>query len=98
LKDAQINSGAFKMLEAKTGLSSAQLQQTYASSGAKNFGEFVSAVVVSKNLGLNTSQVLDGLKTKSLGQTLKDLGVPSGKAKAEMKKANKQIAEANRRS
>jgi hypothetical protein len=87
LKDSQINSGSFKMLSDKTGKSADELKAMYAASGAKNYGQFVSAVVVSKNLGLDTQQVLDGLKTKSLGQTLKDMGVPEDQAKAEMKKA-----------
>ncbi len=81
LKSAQINGGAFRMLENKTGMNSDQLQALYASSGAKNFGQFVSAVVVSKNLGLDTNAVLDGLKTQSLGQTLHGLGVDKSKAK-----------------
>lgn len=90
LKDSQINGGAFRMLEKKTGITSDQLKALYASSGAKNFGEFVSAVVVSKNLKLDTTQVLDGLKTKSLGETLKDLGVTSDQAKQAIKEAKKE--------
>lgn len=88
LKDSQLNSGSFKMLEQKTGKSADELKAMYEASGAKNYGQFVSAIVVSKNLGLDTQQVLDGLKTKSLGATLKDLGVPEDKAKAEIKKAD----------
>jgi hypothetical protein len=93
LKDSQINGGAWKMLEQKTGKSSADLQAMYAASGAKNFGQFVSAIVVSKNLGFDaaqTDQLLSGLKTKSLGQTLQDMGVPKNKANAEIKKAKKE--------
>jgi hypothetical protein len=90
LKESQINSGAFRMLEQKTGMTSDQLKALYASSGAKNFGEFTSAVVVSKNLKLDTNQVLEGLKTKSLGETLKDLGVPSDQAKQAIKQAKKE--------
>ena len=90
LKDSQINGGAFRMLEQKTGMTSDQLKAMYVSSGAKNFGEFVSAIVVSKNLKLDTNQVLDGLKTKSLGGTLKDLGVPSDQAKQAIKQAKKE--------
>jgi hypothetical protein len=89
LKAAQMNGGAWTMLEKKTGKTSAELQAMYAASGAKNFGQFVSAIVVSKNLGLDTSQVLAGLQTKSLGQTLQDLGVAPDTAKKEVKKANK---------
>jgi hypothetical protein len=89
LKDAQMNGGAWTMLEKKTGKSSADLQAMYAASGAKNFGQFVSAIVVSKNLGLDTNQVLAGLQTKSLGQTLQDMGVAPDTAKKEVKKANK---------
>lgn len=88
LKDSQISSGSFKMLSGKTGKSADELKAMYAASGAKNYGQFVSAVVVSKNLGLDTQQVLDGLKTKSLGQTLQDMGVAEDQAKAAMKKAD----------
>ncbi|HXE90796.1 MAG TPA: hypothetical protein VNK82_07535 [Terriglobales bacterium] len=97
LTDAQINSGSFKMLQEKTGMSSEQLQQLYASSGARNYGQFVSAVVVSKNLNLDTNAVLEGMKTKSLGKTLKDLGVAEQTANAEIKKANQEMKAANRK-
>jgi hypothetical protein len=98
LKDSQVNGGAFRMLEQKTGMTADQLKALYASSGAKNFGEFVSAVVVSKNLNLDTNQVLQGMKTNSLGETLKGMGVPSDQASAEIKKAKKEAAVANKRS
>ena len=98
LKDAQVNSGAFRMLEKKTGMTSQQLQALYAQSGAKNFGQFVSAVVVSKNLGLDTQKVLNGLKTASLGQTLQNLGVDKKKAKEEIKKAEKEAKDAGQES
>lgn len=87
LSDSQLNSGSFKMLQEKTGKSSDELKAMYEASGAKNYGQFVSAVIVSKNLNLDTQQVLDGLKTKSLGATLQDLGVSEEQAKAEVKKA-----------
>jgi hypothetical protein len=98
LKDSQINSGAFRMLEKKTGMTADQLKAMYASSGAKNFGQFVSAVVVSKNLGLDTNKVLDGLKTGSLGQTLQDLGVDPQKAKDAEKQADKERKDAEKHS
>lgn len=96
LKDSQINGGAFRMLEKKTGMTSDQLQALYASSGAKNFGQFVSAVVVSKNLGLDTNAVLDGLKTQSLGETLKSLGVSPEDAKKATAQAKKEAKAANK--
>jgi hypothetical protein len=91
LKESQINGGAFRMLESKTGMTSAQLQDLYRSSGARNFGEFVSAVVVAKNLNLDTSKVLEGLKTDSLGKTLQNLGVDKKKANEEIKKARQEV-------
>lgn len=96
LKQSQIDSGAFRMLEKRTGMTSAQLQQAFASSGAKNFGQFVSAIVVSKNLGLDTNQVLTGLKTMSLGRTLQSLGVSSKDSKDAIKKANQEIKDADK--
>lgn len=96
LKDSQINSGAFRLLEKKTGMSSADLQALYTSSGAKNFGEFVSAIVVSKNLGLDTNAVLNGLKTQSLGQTLQSLGVSPEDSKKAIAQAKKEAKAANK--
>lgn len=95
LKQAQMNGGAWTMLENKTGLSSTQLQQLYQSSGAKNYGQFVSAIVVSKNLGLDFNQVLAGLKTQSLGNVLQSMGVSKSKSKDAIKKANSEIKAAN---
>ena len=95
LKEAQINGGAFRMLEQKTGMTQSQLESMYQSSGARNFGEFVSAVVVSKNLGLDTNAVLHGLETQSLGQTLKGLGVPPKTIKPEIKKAQDEVKSAS---
>ena len=98
LNQAQVNSGAFRMLEKKTGMTSQQLQTLYARSGAKNFGQFVAAVVVSKNLGLDTQKVLDGIKTASLGQTLQNLGIDKKKAKEEIKKAEREAKDAGQES
>jgi hypothetical protein len=98
LRSEQINGGAFRMLEKKTGMTSDQLQQMYAASGAKNFGQFVSAMVVSKNLGLDASKVLDGLKTQSLGATLQSLGVSKSSAKGAIKKANGEIKDSEKSS
>ncbi len=95
LRDAQINGGAFRMLENKTGMTADQLKALYASSGAKNFGEFVSALVVAKNLNLDQQKVLDALKTQSLGQTIQSLGVDKKTASAEIKKAHKEIKDAD---
>jgi hypothetical protein len=67
----------------------------YQSSGAKNFGEFTSGVVVSKNLGLDTNAVLHGLETQSLGETLKSLGVPPKNVKPEIKKAQEELKSAS---
>jgi hypothetical protein len=95
LKSSQLNSGAFRMLEEKTGMTQAQLESMYQSSGAKNFGEFTSGVVVSKNLGLDTNAVLHGLETQSLGETLKSLGVPPKNVKPEIKKAQEELKSAS---
>ena len=95
LKQSQINSGAFRMLEKRTGMTQQQLQQLFASSGARNFGQFVSAIVVSKNLGLNTNTLLTDLKTMSLGKALQSMGVPSKDSKAAIKKANEEIKDAD---
>ncbi len=95
LKDAQINGGAFRMLEKKTGMSAEELKQMYAGSGAKNFGQFAAALVVSKNLKLDPAQVLAGLKTQSLGKTIQSLGVDQKTAAAEIRKAQTEVRDAD---
>jgi hypothetical protein len=47
--------------------------------------------VVSKNLGLDTNEVLDGLKTESLGKTLQSLGVSKDAAQDAIKRANNEV-------
>jgi hypothetical protein len=96
LKDSQIESGAFRKLEKDTGMTSAELQKLYASSGAKNFGQFAAAIIVSKNLNLDSSKVLAGLKTMSLGETLQSLGVSKKDAKNAIKEAEKDVDEAEK--
>ena len=96
LKASQIDGGAFRMLEKTTGLNSQQLQDLYQSSGAKNFGQFTSAIVVSKNLNLDRAAVLDGLKTMSLGETLQSLGVNKEKAREAISEAKNQVREAEK--
>ena len=97
LKDSQVYSGSFRMLQQKTGMTADQLKALYLSSGAKNYGQFVSAVIVSKNLGLDTQQVLDGLKTRSLGSTLEQLGVSKSKAHDAIGQAKKEARQANKK-
>jgi hypothetical protein len=97
LSESQLNSGAFRMLQDKTGKTSEELQQMYAASGAKNFGQFTSAVIVARNLNLETTAVLDGLQTKTLGQTLKDMGISEDAASAEIGKAKKEAKAANKK-
>ncbi len=96
LKDSQINSGAFRMLQTKTGMTSEDLQALYTSSGARNFGAFTSALVVSKNLGLDQNAVLEGMKTQSLGKTLQSLGVSPAEAKKAEAQAKKEAKAANK--
>ncbi len=90
LRQSQLESGAWRKLQERTGLSSEQLQAMYAGSGARNFGEFNAAVIVSKNLNLDTAAVLEGLKTHRLGQALVNLGVDKGTAEAEVRRARRE--------
>ena len=96
MTEGQMKSGSFQMLQQMTSMDSAHLQRMYADSGAQNFKEFASAVVVSHNMNLDQHKVMDGLKTMNLKQTLKKMGVPAETAKAEVKKAERQVKEANK--
>jgi hypothetical protein len=96
LSKSDLKSGAFHMLEQETAMSQQDLQGLYTSSGARYFPEFASAMLVSKHLGLNYQRVLLGLKTKSLRQTLQNLGVSHDVAKTEIRKAKQEVKAANK--
>jgi hypothetical protein len=53
-------------------------------------------MAVSNNLGLDYNQVLAGLKDGSLGKTLQSMGVSKSDAKAAVKKAHEEIADADK--
>ena len=97
LSQVQLNSGAFKMLQNKTGNSADQLKQMYANSGARNFGDFASALIVSKNLNLDTGKVLEGIKTQPLGQVLRNMNVERNRVRAEIQKAHQEVLEADKK-
>lgn len=97
LSQAQMSGGAMRMLERKyPGMTASQLEALYKSSGAKNFGQFVSAMVVSKNLGLDYNKVLAGMQNASLGKTLQTMGVSKSDAKSAIKKAHEEIADSDK--
>jgi hypothetical protein len=68
---------------------------TQASAGFKNFGQFVAAVQVSKNLGIPFDQLkakMTGDSSVSLGKAIQELR-PEVDAKSEAKKAEQQAKE-----
>jgi len=91
----------FNGISKKLGTTPADLRTAYQAALAANpdlkFGEFVSANVVASNLNkrfpnVTTSAILLGLQNdRSLGQTLRDLGVGSDAAKTAMKNAKEEI-------
>ena len=93
----QMNSGSFQMLQQMTGMNGEQLQQMYTHSGARDMKQFASAVVASQNLHLDMRQVMKGLKTMNLTQTLKTMGVPGPDARADVKKAEQQVKQADKK-
>jgi hypothetical protein len=96
LSNSDVRSRAFHLLEQETGKNQEDLRALYASSGARYFQEFASAMLVSKNLGLDYQQVLLGMKKKSLHQTLQGLGVSRDVAKAEIRKAKREVKTADK--
>ena len=95
LNDAAMQSGSFKMMMQKTNRSAEQLRQMYASSGARNYGQFASAVMVSHNLGLDPDKVLAGTQTQSLGRTLQNMGVDKAKANQEINRVRTEMRTAD---
>ena len=84
------------------------LRQQYMAARAANpdlkFGQFVAANVVADNLsgrhpGITAQAILSGLESgRSIGQTLRDLGLNEDEAKEAEKAAKREIKESQRRS
>jgi hypothetical protein len=90
-------SGAYKMLQRKTGKSEEELRAMYEASGVKNFGQFVSAMVASQNLGMDSNLVLSQLGSKSLGQIIQEQkGLSPEQARAEIARAQREARQAGR--
>ena len=68
------------------------------------FGQFVAATVLARNLGdgnpaITRSAILEGLaNNKSLGRTLRDLGINEREAREAERRANREIKESKKRS
>jgi hypothetical protein len=75
LKPAHLTGGRMRLLQQNTGMSTDEISRLYAVSGAKNFGQFTCAVLVSQQLKLDRDAVLQGLYANNLGQVVKRMGV-----------------------
>jgi hypothetical protein len=97
---------SFKGIANKLGTTPDALESAYQAALAANpkltRGQFVAANVLAKNLGdknpaITTQAILDGLKSgKSIGQTLKSLGVKDDQARDAQRAANREIQQAQK--
>lgn len=85
--------GAWKMLQRKTGMTSAQLRAAYRRSGAKNFGQFVSGMVAARDNKLHEDRVFEGLRRKPLEDVLIDLGIPRDRARDAVIRTRREVYE-----
>jgi hypothetical protein len=96
LNQAQRNSGVFRRLQERTGMSDTELTDMYHRSGARNFGDFVSAVMVADNLGLDRESVLQGLHNQNLRQTVANMGIDKKRAEEAIRQAKLESRGINR--
>ncbi len=75
LEPRHLHCGRMLLLEKETGLSAVQAVDLYSHAGAKNFGQFVVAILVSQRLNLDRDTVLNGLSSCSLGEVVQRLGI-----------------------
>jgi hypothetical protein len=68
----------------------------YQRSGARNFGDFVAAVTVADNLGLDRDAVLQGLHQRNLRQTIENMGVEKKRAEEAVREAKLETKGMNR--
>lgn len=97
---------SFKGIAMKLGTTSDALESAYQAALADNpkltRGQFIAANVLAQNLGstnsaITTQAILDGLKSgKSIGQTLKALGVNDDQARDAQRAANREIRDSQK--
>lgn len=95
LTDKDMQRGSFRRMMQKTNMSAEQLRQMYDSSGARNYGQFVSGVMAAHNLGLDKQEVLTRMRTRNLNQALQDMGVDKAKANQEINRVRTEMRTAD---
>jgi hypothetical protein len=73
--------GRMRLLEERTGLSVQEIRQMYDRSRAINFGHFTCAVLVSKQLNVNTEVLLQELNESSILRALERMGIEQDRAR-----------------
>jgi len=89
--------GRMLLLETETGLSAAQAASLYSHSGAKNFGQFVVANIVSQRLNLDRDTVLNGLSSCSLGDIVQQSGIDPATSRATILIAVRELVQSEKR-
>ncbi|MDA2939280.1 hypothetical protein MYX75_13595, partial [Acidobacteria bacterium AH-259-A15] len=96
ITEEHIRSGAFRKLQQVTEMGPLDLHILYESSGAQNFREFATALMVAQLLRLDRALVLRALYEKKLDEILQDFAVPGKQAKAAIKAVKKELKRADK--
>lgn len=92
LNDQAKQSGSWKMLQQKTGMSGEQLEKLYAEHRVRNYGQFGMAMVASKNRNLDSSQLLGHMaKGNSLQKSLEIQGLTREEARLQIRTAQREM-------
>jgi len=96
LQPSQLAGGRMRLLQRNTGMSAEEISRLYTVSGARNFGQFTCAMLVSQQLKLDREAVLHGLYANNLGQVIQRMGVDSAAARNNIVAAVHEIVEAEK--
>ena len=85
--------GRMRLLEERAGLSVQEIRQMYDRSHAINFGHFTCAVLVSKQLNVDTEALLQELNEGSILRALERMGIEQDRARVTISATVREIVD-----
>ncbi len=92
----QLTGPSMQLVRQRTGLSQGQIVKLYNASSAKNFGQFATAMLVAQQLKLDSSALLEQLRTGCVREGLIRMGVDQERSRIAVRAALDEIVAARK--
>lgn len=96
LREKELESGAFRLLQQMTGASVLDLRLLYEMSTARNFKDFSRALFAARALQLDHNILLRSIGDRSIEDAIQEFGITRDQAKETVKAAKKELEKADK--